>query len=224
MAKIRLFGGKPLLINQKVALSDDCCCGGVPCGPCGGTTYPDCGDCNFVATISGVTIRYEECVTPAGPGGGSEIWHLVNPFNNDYPMFNDDLPEDNPPGGCAWFDLGASFIGTIQHVRHLDDTCTTAFSITNLGWELAIGCIGGTWYCIVFSASGTSNGFIMFYAESTNPASFGPNTVTYTGANGISIDNPFVNWVLTNNVSGGPCTFMGMGHSGTITTDFGHHA
>jgi len=31
MAQVRLFHGKPLMISGKVALSDDCCCGGACC-------------------------------------------------------------------------------------------------------------------------------------------------------------------------------------------------
>lgn len=41
MAKVRLLGGKPLLVGGKVALTDDCCCGGVCC-LYDFTTFPTC--------------------------------------------------------------------------------------------------------------------------------------------------------------------------------------
>jgi len=46
MAKVRLLGGKPLMVGGKVALSDDCCCGppadrGACCYGGGATCTPD---------------------------------------------------------------------------------------------------------------------------------------------------------------------------------------
>lgn len=203
--------------------------GGTPlstatCPPCGGVTFPDCGDCNFVTTIAGITIRYNECV--ASGWGGSETWDELSPFNNVYPMFNDTNPGSNPPSGCAWFDLGASFIGQIHHDTWFapNETCFGSIDTqAGVGWTILIGCINGTWYCIITSLSGPTNGYIMFYCESTSPLSFPTNLVTFTSANAISLDNPFVNWVVTGSESGGPCTFMGMGTGGSITTDFGIH-
>ncbi len=60
MAKVRLLGGKPLMVGGKVAMSDDCCCsttGACCAGPfCHELSASDC------ANISGIFYPHRHCV------------------------------------------------------------------------------------------------------------------------------------------------------------------
>ncbi len=81
MAKVRLLHGKPLLVGGKVAISDDCCCGGAPF------------HCNDVETITVVFAGIANCDPPGIPESfngtfvlmqtfpGSKIWEGIG---NDY--------------------------------------------------------------------------------------------------------------------------------------------
>jgi len=58
MAKVRLFNGKPIMVGKKVALSDDCCCGG-PVGAC------------CIAGICGEGYTEAACITAGGTWQGA---------------------------------------------------------------------------------------------------------------------------------------------------------
>jgi hypothetical protein len=63
MAKVRLLGGKPLMVGGKVALSDDCCC--APGGACCIGFDPGSG---YGGTCE--VLSEEECATAGGMWGG----------------------------------------------------------------------------------------------------------------------------------------------------------
>lgn len=209
MARVMLLGGKPILVDGKVAMSSACCCvSAVPCPPCGGENTVD---------ISGLDINYETCIV-FPDFGGSTILHEGSPPINQtgYTMSNDDDPDDNPPGGCAWFDNGAAFTGLIRHDDYLNGDCSD-FPFRGgllLGWDIYTACIEGTWYCYIGAniASYPLNKMLFFYGFGSSTTL--TNTSSFSGFDAISIDDPFIEWL---NSTAGPQLFTGVGQNGTVT-------
>src|SRR5437762_1354614 len=97
MPKVRLLNGKPLMVNGKVALSDDCCCGAGPCQDivCAAT---------LDVTISGLGL--------CSGGSGSVTFTGV-------PLVADHVVADGN-NICAWSQISG---GNEIFVGHINNTC-----------------------------------------------------------------------------------------------------
>ncbi len=171
MAKVRLLQGKPLMVGGKVALSDDCCCGGVVC--------PD----TVIVRFHGVTI----CATCYTTGISSA--HLA-----DVGLFNDvDVTCIDFGSTCGDMDClrdnGFGVIGSPPEPPQInykdfgtaDCSGIPAHDVAG-DVAVAIGRQGATWYVMAATNDGIAGiaQTVIFQGSGTDRSNI-PNTVTCSG-------------------------------------------
>jgi hypothetical protein len=125
MAKVRLLQGKPLMVGGKVALSDDCCCGGAVCPPDG---------VDLTVTFSGI----ETCLCSSFLGSSFKV--TSGDPNGTYL-----IPFDSPG---FWQSSG---IGTFHFLTYVGVTdCTTIPIESDVSAFIQVGCTDGEWTVFFF--------------------------------------------------------------------------
>ncbi len=170
MAKVRLFGGKPLLVNGKVSLSDDCCCGGiVPCPPVEEMTN--------ITIVSSDINTCTDCIdltsTPFGNFGSFQIYANYLNTTKVVPPFFNWWQTDDPTLGVGQLDYPSDAPSPCTCPS--PDPCTTTEDPTGLHFQIM--CDDTGWK--VELAAGL---FIYFYAiELPDPTVLIANQLTTCG-------------------------------------------
>lgn len=163
MPRVRLFNGKPLMVAGKVALNDNCCCGGGVC-----TCPRDCDE------ISGFTISGSALYDNPGFGifeqcSYSETWTRINQATSfsaphQFKFYTEQC--DRATGGVLVYDDNRS-------VSPISTDCFSS-GATPTHASLVLAASGppnsGGWIAIV-GAPGAQSFVLSFFAEGDNAAS-----------------------------------------------------
>ncbi len=211
MAKVRLLHGKPLLVGGKVALSDDCCCGGE-------FTCP-----------SSITVRFTGvnfCPCIAFDSGFPSFFFTENQFNGVNITCNR-ISEPSCDGDCAFSNgltgvmFPASGLPEADLNYYADSSdCSTSSFVQTASFALLVVRIASTglWSILIY---GQDNFFayancIMFLGEGTDQANVPNNLMPPCGT--FLFDNTSVSSALID------CVFGGSFGAFTFISTSGGHA
>ncbi len=193
MAKVRLLRGKPLTVDGKVALSDDCCCG----------SGPPPGACPISVTFNGL----EFCCACDGFGGVVEYFEDVDNQLNGIP-----LPVTTVMLSCQFCQFDREPIASLHGLGGAECPATDdlggGFLVT-----LEMTQSGGIWYIMLYLL-GLRN--ILFYGTTSDPTMPVNNLLVSCSVSPTTFSNPMVT-CDPDNLAG---EFCAVAKNGTATFNF----
>ena len=187
MPKVRLLGGKPLIVGGKVALSDSCCCGAGTC--------PDVDP--ITVAFSGISLC-SGCLDATPFGFGVSINNLIatGVINGTFTLAR--YFTGSPEG---WFFTTGN---RINYDLWTASGCSgPPFSNVDDGLTPIVWCENGVWQVWLLT---NTNGFSLFYATTTGV----PSGAANIGVCGATTPDP-VGGV------GSPDFVIGSGGTATVT-------